>query len=105
MSGKPKGGFRLKLTPRASEQRELVRVSNEKRYKKINKALSLIKNDPKYPSLNAHKWDILKGKAPDGGDVWTAYVENNTPSAWRIFFFFDRRDPGLIYVTSIEPHS
>ena len=36
--------------------------------------------------------------------MWTAYVENQTPSAWRIFFFYDSRDRGLIYVTSILPH-
>jgi len=28
---------------------------------------------------------------------------NNTPSAWRIVFFYDSRDPGLICITTIEP--
>jgi hypothetical protein len=79
--------------------------SDVRKYKKVKKALRLLSENPAHPGLNVHKWGILKGKAPDGGDMWTAYVENNTPSAWRIFFFYDSREPGLIYVTSIEPHS
>ena len=101
----PSGGFRLKLTPRAKETRDGLKSTNARRHKKVVKALRMLKDNPKHPGLNGHKYDELKGKAPDGGDMWVAYVENNTPSAWRIFYFFDSRDPGLIYVTSIEPHS
>lgn len=101
----PPGGYRLKLTPRALEQRSWLQRSNSRRFKKVQKALKLLKDNPAHPGLNAHKWDRLKGKAPDGGDMWTAYVENNAPSAWRIFFFYDGREPGVIYVTSIEPHT
>ena len=100
-----KGPYRLKLTPRALEQREQLERSDPQKYKKLQKTLRLMKENPAHPGLHAHKWDILKGKAPDGGDMWTAYVENRTPSAWRVFFFYDSRDPGLIYVTSIERHS
>ena len=101
----PAGGFRLKLTPRAEEQRDWLKGSNTRRYKKVIKALRLLRDNPAYPGLNAHKFEGLRATAPDGGDIWVAYVENSTPSAWRIFFFYDSRDPGLIYVTSIEPHS
>lgn len=101
----PPGGHRLKLTPRAEEQRGWLKGTNARRFKKVTKALRFLKENPAHPGLSAHKWDALKGKAPDGGDMWVAYVENRTPSAWRIFFFHDSRDPGLIYVTSIEPHS
>ena len=101
----PPGGHRLKLTPRAVEQQAEIARSNARRFKKVTKTLRFLKDNPAHPSLNAHKWDDLKGKAPDGGDMWVVYVENHTPSAWRIFFFYDSRDPGLIYVTSIEPHS
>jgi hypothetical protein len=100
----PPGGFRLKLSPRAEEQRDWLKATNERRYKKVIKALRLLRGNPRHPSLNAQKYQELKGKAPDGGDMFEAYVENQTPSAWRIFFFYDSRDPGLIYVTSIEPH-
>ncbi len=101
----PGGPFRLKLTPDAKAAWDGLQWSNPAKWKKVGKALRLLAKNPHHPSLQAHKWRILKGKAPDGGDLWTAYVENNTPSAWRMFFFYDSRDPGLIYVTTIEPHS
>jgi hypothetical protein len=101
----PGAPFRLKLTPDAETSWNALATSDQGKWKKVNKALKYLKNDPGHRSLAAHKWDTLRGRAPDGGDIWTAYAENNTPSAWRIFFFYDSRDPGLIYVTTIEPHS
>lgn len=101
----PGGQYRLKLTPDALTAWELLKSTNPKRWKKVNRALQFLENNPRHPSLCVHKWDTLKGRAPGGGDIWTAYVENKTPSAWRIFFFYDSREPGVIYVTSIEPHS
>lgn len=104
----PGGPFRIKLTPDAQAAWEALRLSNERKWKKVNKALKFLAENPAHPSLSAHKWDSLRGRAPDGGDIWTVYVENNTPSAWRLFYFYDSRDPGpppLIYVTTIEPHS
>lgn len=79
--------------------------SDRAKWKKVNKALRFLKHDPAHPGLQAHKWDTLKGRAPDGGDIWTAYVENNTPSAWRIFYFYDAATRGLIHVVRIEPHT
>lgn len=105
MPGQHGPPYQLKLTPSALAQREKLERGDPRRYKKLNKALKHLKENPAHPGLAAHKWDILKGKAPGGGDMWTAYVENDTPAAWRIFFFYDRRTPGLIYVTSIEAHS
>ena len=101
----PVGPYRLKLTPHALAQRSQLERTDTRKLKKLNKALKHLKENPAHPGLGAHKWGTLKGRAPDGGDVWTAYVENNTPSAWRIFYFFDSRERGLIYVLSIEPHS
>lgn len=101
----PREPFRLKLTPCAESALEQLRLADEKKWKKANKALRLLKADPRHPGLCAHKWHTLKGRAPDGGDIWTAYTENKTPGAWRLFFFYDNRERGLIYVTQLEPHS
>ena len=102
----PQGGppFRLKLTPDAQEAWDQLEKTNRPKWNKINKALQFLKNNPRHPSLQAHKWDTLKGRALDGGDIWTAYVENNTPAAWRIFFFYDSREQGLIHVVTMGPH-
>ena len=98
--------YRVKLSDRALSQADELKRANFQKWKKLQKALKNLEADPSYPGLQAHKFETLKGKAPDGGDMWECYVENNTPGAWRIFYFFDSRDPtpGLIYVTSIEPH-
>ena len=101
MGGPP---FRLGLTTEARAARDELKRTNEKKWKKVNKALKFLETNPHHPGLHAHKWPNLKGKAPDGGDYWNAYVENDTPSAWRIFFYYPRDDPGAIYVTTIEPH-
>ncbi len=103
---KPPPEFRLKLTPTAEARWKELERSDPAKYKKVTKALRFLKNNPAHPGLHAHKWDVLKGKAPDGGDMWTAYVENETPSAWRLFYFYDtRQSEPTIYVTLIEPHS
>ncbi|MGH7613735.1 MAG: hypothetical protein ACREMW_06805 [Gemmatimonadales bacterium] len=98
------GPYRINLAEEAIEQAERLGRGDAKKYKKLQKALQHLRDDPKYPGLHAHKWDVLKGKAPDGGDVWTAYVENRTPSAWRIFYYFPRNEPGRITILSIGPH-
>ena len=97
--------FRLVLAPEAEATWEGLRRLDSVKWKRVNKALRLLKADPRHPGLNCHKWDILKGKGPRGEDIWTAYVENNTPGAWRLFFVYSAQDPGLIEVTSIRRHS
>lgn len=71
------------------------------RLKKVRRALGRIQADPKYPSLNSHKYTSIHG--PNGEDVWESYVENQTPSAWRIFWHYG---PGAdtITIVSITPH-
>jgi hypothetical protein len=72
-----------------------------KKLKKVRKALGRLEVDPRHPGLRSHKYSSLHGQ--DGEDVWDSYVENNTPSAWRIFWHYG---PGasVITVVSITPH-
>lgn len=104
MPGGP-GPFRLKLSHDAKAALDGLKGRDKPRWKRVTKALRFLKNDPHHPGLEAHKWDILRGRALGGGDIWTAYVENNTPSAWRIFYYYDATERGVIHVAWIEPHS
>ena len=72
-----------------------------KRYKAVLSALSKLQNNPKHPSLNTHCYESLQGL--NGEKIFEAYVENNTPAAYRIFFHYG---PGkkIIIVYSIQPH-
>lgn len=70
-------------------------------YKKIGKALVLLANDPRHPDLNSH--DIPSLTARYGERVWESYLENNTPSAGRIFWVYGPNQ-GDITIIAIEPH-
>ncbi|MBW7927726.1 MAG: hypothetical protein H3C58_06485 [Fimbriimonadaceae bacterium] len=69
--------------------------------KRVRRCLGLLEANPRHPGLNSHKYAELKG--PNGEDVWESYVENRTPSAWRVFWHYG---PGkdTVTVVSITPH-
>ncbi len=58
----------------------------EKRYKAVKKALRFLSENPKHPGLQTHKFFSLHGSG--GEDIFEAYAEQNTPAAYRIFFFY-----------------
>lgn len=74
---------------------------DEGKLKKVLKTLALLSQDPKYPGLHSHKREAEKG--PQGQDIWESYVENNTPSAWRVFWYYGP-ESGTITVFAITPH-
>lgn len=69
--------------------------------KKTRKALAFLEHDPKHPGLQTHQYQSLAG--PNGEKVWEAYVENNTPRAWRIWFWYGP-ESGEITILTIGPH-
>lgn len=94
--------FRLRFTLEAqSNLANLSGPSDLAKLKKVRRALARLQTDPRYPSLQSHKYGSLKGS--DDEEVWDSYVENNTPSAWRIFWHYG---PGsaVITVIAITPH-
>ncbi len=70
--------------------------------KKVAKALRLLETvGPSYPGLNSHQYHTYVG--PRGEPLWESYVENRTPSAWRIWWGYG---PGAAELTilTIGPH-
>ena len=96
--------FELAFTESAKASLKQLKDSPhlEKRYKAVTKALHFLSKNPKHPGLQTHKFFSLQG--PGGEEVFEAYAEQNTPAAYRIFFFYG---PGRkqISVFSITPHS
>jgi hypothetical protein len=88
--------FRLIFTQESAEQ--LVALGRDagltKRHRAVRKTLALLEQNPKYPSLNSHKYDLLSG--PNGEDAWESYAENKTPAAFRVFWYYG---PGLGVIT------
>jgi mRNA-degrading endonuclease RelE of RelBE toxin-antitoxin system len=57
-----------------------------KDYKAAKKAIVLLSKNPRHPGLQTHIIYSIKG--PSGGKVFEAYAQQNTPSAYRIFFYY-----------------
>ena len=76
--------------------------------KQIRKTLVLLETNPRHPSLQTHKFRGLRG--PNGEEVFEAYVQNQTPGAYRVFFHYGpdrtegKRRIAVVTVFAITPH-
>lgn len=95
--------FFLSFTPTSQEDlKELKRYPHlEKRFKAVSKALKYLQENPRHPSLQTHKYSSLSG--PNGEEVFEACAEQDTPAAYRIFFFYGKAR-GEIVIIAITPH-
>jgi hypothetical protein len=95
--------YKLVFTPEAEAVMTDLQAQAQyaKKLKKVRKALGLLQQNPRYPSLNSHKYQSMSGA--NGEDVWDSYVENNTPSAWRIFWHYGPTED-TITILLIGPH-
>lgn len=95
--------FRLLFTEEAAENlRTLERDKGlAKRLKAVHKTLGFLEVDTRHPSLRTHEFTSLRG--PGGEKVFEAYAEQNTPAAYRIFWYYG---PGrdVITIIAITPH-
>lgn len=72
-----------------------------KRFKAVRKALGYLETSPRHPGLNTHKYSSLSG--PNGEEIFEAYAENNTPAAYRIFWFYGPEQKEITII-AITPH-
>jgi hypothetical protein len=100
----------LRFSPEAAAiLRELEKHPHQEGLlKQVRKTLSLLETNPRHPSLQTHKFKSSRG--PNGEEVFEAYVQQHTPGAYRVFFYYGpdrmegkRRIPVLTVVT-ITPH-
>ena len=93
--------FRIQLTESAEQTLEDLAQSDPKKHRKVLKTLALMETNLRHPGLKTHKYDSLVG--PNKEEVFEAYVENRTPGAFRIFWYYGP-DSGVITVFTITPH-
>lgn len=95
--------FFLSFTPTAKKSLKELKESAhlEKRFKTVSKALKYLAENPRHPSLQTHQYSSLYG--PEGEKVFEAYAEQDTPAAYRIFFYYGKAR-GEIVVFAITPH-
>lgn len=87
------------LTTRHEEK--ALSKSDQKLFKKLTKALGLLRNNPRHPGLSTHDIDPLSKRL--GFKVWQSYLENKKPAAGRLFWAYG---PGRkeITILGLEPH-
>lgn len=100
----------LRFAPAAAEViREMARNPHQQNLlKQVRKTLALLETDLRHPSLQTHKFRSLQG--PKGEEVFEAYAQNQTPAAYRIFFYYgpDRSEGKLripvLTILAVTPH-
>lgn len=71
-----------------------------KKAKKVRNTLDRISEDPTYPSLKSHVYNDTEKKYSDGKvKIFTSYVENDTPGAWRILWKYGPNDGEIEIIT------
>ncbi len=73
----------------------------EKCYKAVTKALKNLAQNSRHHGLQTHAYQSLAG--PQGEKVFEAYAEQDTPAAYRIFFYYGAHR-GEIVILAITPH-
>ena len=94
--------FKIKWTPTAENQYNEIKDDNSKRglFKQIKKAIKFLSINPRHPSLNTHEYETLTQQF--GEKVFVAYIQNQTPSAYRLFFYYSSK--GEITIQAITKH-
>ncbi|MEK6731537.1 MAG: hypothetical protein AABY34_05105 [Pseudomonadota bacterium] len=95
--------FKLQFTNTARAQLEALHKNKSlrKRVKAVLKTLAYLEANPRHPGLNTHKYTAIIG--PEGEDIFEAYAENNTPAAYRIFWYYGSKKK-QITIVAITPH-
>jgi len=93
--------FKLIFSTEASNVLSALKEADPKKYQKVLKTLGLMETNLRHPSLNTHKYESLSG--PNGEDIFEAYIENKTPAAFRVFWYYGP-EQGFITILTITPH-
>ena len=95
--------FKIVITKSAREQLDILKKDKNlvKKYNLVKKAIMLLSSNPRHISLQTHEYTSCKG--PNTEKIFEAYIEQNTPGAYRLFWFYGP-DQSEITIVSIIPH-
>ena len=95
--------FEIILTEEARDYLNLLKNDKGRKpvYKAVGKALRLMSENLRHPSLSTHEFHSKQG--PNGEKILECYAQNKTPAAHRIFWYYG---PGKreITIVAITPH-
>ena len=72
-------------------------------FKQVHKTLSLLRTNPKHPSLQTHEYDSIENPYDKNQKVFEAYAQNKTPGAYRVFWCYGP-EKQEITIIAITPH-
>ena len=97
--------FELLFTARARQ--ELASLEHAPRHaglvKQIKKTFGYLQSNPKHPSLQTHPYSSIEHPYHPNEKVFEAYAQNNTPSAYRVFWCYGP-EKRQITIIAIAPH-
>ncbi|OFR92566.1 hypothetical protein HMPREF3011_08915 [Corynebacterium sp. HMSC074C04] len=74
--------YRFQIAVSAQRQYDKAIKKRPEKREKVRKAVKLMETyGPSYPSFRTH---MLEGVKAESEPIYISYIENNTPSAWRI---------------------
>lgn len=100
--------MKRKLIFTTEAEKNLAEIENKKSSKGLYKQVLKTLGNSKHPSLKTHLYSSISGV--NGEKIWEAYVQNNTPGAYRIFFHYgpdeavDGKRISVITIFAIIPH-
>jgi len=113
--------FELEWSPEAQSQYESIKLAaqmaaatratakrtksskQEGLFKQVHKCLQLLSTNPRHPGLATHEYRSLEHPYDPKQKVFEAYVQNKTPSAYRLFWCYGPKQK-QITVIAITSH-
>lgn len=97
--------FEIKFTRQALGHLDAIESNSSQTglCKQVKKTLGYLQVNPRHPSLNTHPYDVIENPYNPKEKVFEAYVQNKTPSAYRIFWCYGP-DKKQITIIAITPH-
>lgn len=96
--------FELGYSREVDELITSLEQTDPAKLKKVKRALKRLKENPNDRALHSKKYKTLEGAGSNGADIWQSYIEQGTPGAWRMFWYYNNVVRGLIGVVWIGPH-
>ena len=72
-------------------------------FKQIEKCVRPLLDNPRHPGLNTHEYDSIEHPYDKKSKVFEAYVQNQTPGAYRLFWGYGPQK-GEITIIAVTPH-
>lgn len=72
-------------------------------FTQVVKTLKLLRENPKHSGLRTHPYSLLEHPWSTQEKVFEAYVQNNTPGAYRVFWCYGPKKKEITII-AITPH-